>query len=110
MNLNKRTVELDLKSAAGKAKLRELIMEADVITANLLAGSMDKLGFGYKDVLEIIKGRGKGIVYAETVGFLLLVEPICHLSGANVDFETHRTHSASLANSLPSPASKTSAK
>jgi hypothetical protein len=69
MNLNKRTVELDLKSSAGKAKLRELILEADVVTANLLEGSMAKLGFGYRDVLETIKHRGKGIVYAETNSF-----------------------------------------
>ncbi|KAI9012259.1 CoA-transferase family III domain-containing protein [Hyaloraphidium curvatum] len=69
INLNKRTAELDLKSAAGKAKLRELVADADVVVTNLLAGSMAKLGFGYEDVLSMVAGRGRGIVYAETNTF-----------------------------------------
>jgi crotonobetainyl-CoA:carnitine CoA-transferase CaiB-like acyl-CoA transferase len=60
---------MDLKSPAGKTRFRELLMDADVVVNNLLAGTMDKLEFGLKDVLEIIKGRGKGIVYAESVSF-----------------------------------------
>lgn len=69
INLNKRTVEIDLRSDAGKAKMRELIWEADVVINNLLAGSLEKLGFGFKDVLEIVKQRPRGIVYVETNTF-----------------------------------------
>ncbi|KAI9026097.1 hypothetical protein DFJ74DRAFT_27720 [Hyaloraphidium curvatum] len=66
INLNKRSVELDLKSEAGKAKMRSLILEADVVVNNLLLGSLEKLGFGFRDVLELVKDRPRGIVYAET--------------------------------------------
>ncbi len=69
INLGKRCVELDLKKAEDKKRLKELIMESDVIIANLLAGSLEKLGFGFKDVLKMIEGRSKGIVYAETNTF-----------------------------------------
>lgn len=64
-----RTVELDLKTAAGRDKMRELIKEADVIVNNLLFGSLDKLGFGLASVLEMVKDRPRGIIYVETNTF-----------------------------------------
>ncbi|KAI9026103.1 hypothetical protein DFJ74DRAFT_27776 [Hyaloraphidium curvatum] len=66
INLNKRTVEMNLKLEADKAKLRSLILEADVIINNMLLGALEKLGFGLQDVLKLIKDRPRGIVYAET--------------------------------------------
>jgi hypothetical protein len=93
INFNKRAVEMDLKSPAGKAKFRELLMDADVVVNNLLAGTMDKLGFGFKDVLEIIKGRGKGIVYAESVSMRQQSLPFLLLTHR---FFSNRTHLASM--------------
>lgn len=69
INLNKRCVELDLKSPSGKAKMRQLVTEADIVVNNLLFGSLDKLGFGFKDVLELVQDRPRGIIYVETNTF-----------------------------------------
>jgi crotonobetainyl-CoA:carnitine CoA-transferase CaiB-like acyl-CoA transferase len=44
LNRGKRSVELDLKSEEGKARLRELAARADVIVENLSAGVMDRWG------------------------------------------------------------------
>lgn len=88
INLNKRSVMLDLKSEGGKRKMRELIGQADVFINNLLAGSLEKLGFGLKDVLEMVKDRPRGIVYAEanTFGYFgpLVAQPGVELIGQHI--------------------------
>jgi crotonobetainyl-CoA:carnitine CoA-transferase CaiB-like acyl-CoA transferase len=47
-NRNKRSVALDLQSEAGKASLRALLREADVLLDNYRSGVMDRLGFSAK--------------------------------------------------------------
>jgi crotonobetainyl-CoA:carnitine CoA-transferase CaiB-like acyl-CoA transferase len=44
-NRNKRSVALDLQSEAGKASLRALLRDADVLIDNYRSGVMDRLGF-----------------------------------------------------------------
>jgi crotonobetainyl-CoA:carnitine CoA-transferase CaiB-like acyl-CoA transferase len=56
--------------------MKELVQEADVVMNNLLFGSLGKLGFGFEDVLEMIKGRKRGIVYVETVGWGKVIRSI----------------------------------
>jgi crotonobetainyl-CoA:carnitine CoA-transferase CaiB-like acyl-CoA transferase len=46
-NRNKRSVELDLKSVEGKARLLELVDGADILIENMRPGVMNKLGLGY---------------------------------------------------------------
>ena len=43
-NRGKETVELDLRSAAGKDSLRDLVDEADLLLENLRPGALDRLG------------------------------------------------------------------
>ena len=43
-NRGKETVELDLRSAAGKARLLDLVNEADLLVENLRPGALDRLG------------------------------------------------------------------
>ena len=43
-NRGKETVELDLRSAAGKAGLLDLVNEADLLVENLRPGALDRLG------------------------------------------------------------------
>src|ERR1700757_4587941 len=43
-NRNKRSVALDLQTEAGKASLRALLAEADVLLDNFRSGVMDRLG------------------------------------------------------------------
>jgi len=56
MNRNKRSVTLDLASAAGRAAALDLIRDADVVIENFIDGGIEKLGLGY-DVLREINPR-----------------------------------------------------
>jgi crotonobetainyl-CoA:carnitine CoA-transferase CaiB-like acyl-CoA transferase len=47
VNRNKRSVTLDLKNAADKARARELVLCADVVIENNRPGVMERLGLGY---------------------------------------------------------------
>ena len=55
-NRNKRSVALDLRSDAGKATLRALLEQADVLVENYVPGTLEKMGFGW-DVLHAINPR-----------------------------------------------------
>jgi crotonobetainyl-CoA:carnitine CoA-transferase CaiB-like acyl-CoA transferase len=48
VNRGKRSVVLDLKSDAGRDKLRDLARVADVLVENYSAGVMDRLGLSYE--------------------------------------------------------------
>lgn len=65
MNRNKRSVRLDLKSAAGKAALAKLVPTADAFVHNMRQEALDRLGFGY----ETVRALNPNIVYAAAVGY-----------------------------------------
>jgi crotonobetainyl-CoA:carnitine CoA-transferase CaiB-like acyl-CoA transferase len=65
VNRGKRSVVLDLKSKAGRARFLELAAAADVVTENFSAGVMDRLGLGY----EVLSDRNPRLVYAAIRGF-----------------------------------------
>ncbi|KAK7043884.1 hypothetical protein VNI00_008050 [Paramarasmius palmivorus] len=54
---------LDLKQEADRKKLKELIKECDVVIEGYRPGVMKKWGFGKEDILKMVEGREKGIVY-----------------------------------------------
>ena len=64
-NLGKRSVALDLKSAAGKEVLWRLIAGADVLLEGFRPGVLERLGFGYEPVSK----REPRIVYLSVSGF-----------------------------------------
>lgn len=64
-NRNKRSVELDTKSADGKAAVLALAATADVVISNFRPGVMDRMGFGY-EALSAINPR---IIWAQGTGF-----------------------------------------
>ena len=64
-NRNKKSVAIDLKSEDGKALLRRLVREADVVVENFRAGVMDRLGIGY----ESLAADNPKLVYAAIRGF-----------------------------------------
>lgn len=66
LNRNKRSLELDLKSDAGKEAFLELADQADVIVENLGPGVTRRLGIGYDELSE----RNPGLVYLSIKGFL----------------------------------------
>lgn len=64
-NRNKKSIALDLKSDKGKALLRRLVRNADILVENFRAGVMDRLGLGY----EVLAQDNPRLVYAAIRGF-----------------------------------------
>lgn len=52
-NRNKRSVTLDMKSADGVAKLKDLVRDADILIQNLRSGVVSDLGVGPEDMTAI---------------------------------------------------------
>jgi crotonobetainyl-CoA:carnitine CoA-transferase CaiB-like acyl-CoA transferase len=82
MNRNKRGIALDLKHPSGKAVLRRLLADADVLIENYRSDTMAKLGFGYDDLRKsnpgliycALSGFGRTGPYAELGGFDLIAQ------------------------------------
>ena len=51
VNRNKRSIVLDLTQPAGRDRLLELLVDADVLVENFKPGTLEKWGIGYADVL-----------------------------------------------------------
>lgn len=65
VNRNKMSVTLDLKSAAGKELLWQLIEKSDVLVENFRPGAMDRLGFDFPTVHK----RCPKVIYGSISGF-----------------------------------------
>jgi glutaryl-CoA transferase len=65
VNRNKRSVTLDLKSAAGQAALKRLASSADVLVENFRPGTMDRLGLSYDRAHEL----NQSLIYCSVSGF-----------------------------------------
>jgi crotonobetainyl-CoA:carnitine CoA-transferase CaiB-like acyl-CoA transferase len=65
VNRNKRSVVLDLKTAAGREAIFQLVKTADAIVENAKTGVMDRMGIGY----EVLRTHNPKLVYAAVRGF-----------------------------------------
>ncbi|MDB5857602.1 MAG: CoA transferase [Ramlibacter sp.] len=65
MNRNKRSVALDLQTAAGQALARDLALKCDVVIQNFKYGGNEKMGLGY----EQLKALHPGLVYCSISGY-----------------------------------------
>ena len=65
LNGCKQSLELNLKTDAGKDVLRDLVRGADVLVENFAPGVMERLGLG-ADALQAINPR---LIYAQSSGF-----------------------------------------
>ncbi len=65
-NRNKRSIQLDLKSARGMAFVRKLLASADVVTENFRPGALEVLGLGYQD----LRADHPRLIYCSLKGFL----------------------------------------
>jgi hypothetical protein len=64
LNWGKWNCTLDLKnSPEDREKLKKLILEADVVVSGYRPGAMERNGFGQQDILDMVKGRDRGIIY-----------------------------------------------
>ncbi len=64
-NRNKRSVAADLKTEAGRALVRRLAVEADVLIENFFPGTMERWGLGY----ERLAADNPGLVFCSVTGY-----------------------------------------
>jgi itaconate CoA-transferase len=82
LNRGKRSVALDLKRDEGRERCSQLLARADVFVHNLAPGAVERLGFGYEDLLAAnpgliwcgISGYGPDGPYREKKAYDLLVQ------------------------------------
>lgn len=65
LNRSKRSVVLDLRSEAGRERLRALVAEADILVENFRPGVMERMGLGYEALAEV----NPRLVYGAIRGF-----------------------------------------
>jgi crotonobetainyl-CoA:carnitine CoA-transferase CaiB-like acyl-CoA transferase len=65
MNRSKRAIAIDLRQETGKAVLRRLLADADVLVENYRRDTIEKLGFGY----DAVSALNPGIIYCSISGF-----------------------------------------
>ncbi len=65
LNRNKRSIRIDLKNAAGRAVLLDLVREHDVVLESFRPGVLDRLGVGY----EALRAANPRIVYCAITGY-----------------------------------------
>jgi crotonobetainyl-CoA:carnitine CoA-transferase CaiB-like acyl-CoA transferase len=64
-NVNKKSVALNLKSAAGVAVLKQLVGKADIFVENFRPGGIEGMGLGY----DVLGAGNPGLIYAQLQGF-----------------------------------------
>jgi crotonobetainyl-CoA:carnitine CoA-transferase CaiB-like acyl-CoA transferase len=65
VNRNKRSIALDLKSAAGKNALRKLVARSDVLVENFRPGTLARLGFDAKALQRL----RPGLIHSSVTGY-----------------------------------------
>ncbi|GAI96634.1 unnamed protein product, partial [marine sediment metagenome] len=79
LNKDKRSLTLNFKKEKGKAVLRQLIAQSDVLVENYRLGTLDKLGFGYESVKEI----NPRLIYCSITGYGN-TGPMSHVAGVDI--------------------------
>ena len=64
-NRNKKSVALDLKSAAGRDAFLRLVVRADVVIENFRTGVMERLGLGY----DVLKALRPALIFCSMSGY-----------------------------------------
>jgi crotonobetainyl-CoA:carnitine CoA-transferase CaiB-like acyl-CoA transferase len=91
LNANKRSLALDLKHPEGKAVLRRMLAECDVVIENFRRGTLERLGFSYAAmqalnpglILCSISGFGRTGPYADKGGFDLIAQGMSGIMSVN---------------------------
>ena len=111
MNLNKRSLALDLSQAEGRELALRLASECDVIYDNMRPGAMVKLGLDYENLREAnpelivasSSGRGHGGPETEYLGYAMVHQGVAggaHISGYPDDHPTHSGGDVDLMNAI----------
>lgn len=62
-NIGKHTVDLNLKDEGERKIFEDLLQSADVVLDGYRPGSLNRLGYGPRQLVELAKRRGRGFVY-----------------------------------------------
>ena len=111
MNLNKRSLALDLSQAEGRELALRLAAECDVIYDNMRPGAMVKLGLDYENLREAnpdlivasSSGRGHGGPETEYLGYAMVHQGVAggaYISGYPDDHPTHSGGDVDLMNAI----------
>ena len=81
-NANKRSMTVNLKSAAGLNLVKDMLRKADVCIENFAPGAIERLGLGYDVVRELnpsiiyaqVKGFGEGSPYEKNLAFDMIAQ------------------------------------
>lgn len=100
VNLNKKSLTLDLSKPEGVAIARKLVEKSDMVIDNMRPGAMDKLGLGYKDLKKVrediivatLSSRGYGGPHTDYLGFATIHQAIGGLAYISGHPESHPTH------------------
>jgi len=65
MNLNKKSITLNLNSVEAKEIVKKLVLEADVLVENFKAGTMQRMGLSYEELL-VVK---PDLIYCSVTGY-----------------------------------------
>jgi len=87
VNRNKRSIALDLKKPEAKEIIYRMVKECDVLMENFRPGVMDRLGFGYEDIVKIkpdiiyssLTAFGDKGPYRNRPGFELIIQALTGL-------------------------------
>jgi crotonobetainyl-CoA:carnitine CoA-transferase CaiB-like acyl-CoA transferase len=81
VNRGKRLLRLDLKDAAGRAALLDLVATADVLVESFRPGVMDRLGLGW----PVLKARNPRLVMCAISGYGA-TGPFAHRAGHDINY------------------------
>ncbi|MDO9397937.1 MAG: CaiB/BaiF CoA-transferase family protein [Herbiconiux sp.] len=65
INRNKRSLSVDTRQEEGRAVLRQIIADANVVVSNFRHGVMERMGFGYEELSR----DNPGLIWASGTGF-----------------------------------------
>jgi len=100
VNLNKKSLTLDLSKPEGVRIARQLAAISDLVIDNMRPGAMEKLGLGYEDLKKVrgdiivatLSSRGYGGPHTDYLGFATIHQAVGGVAYISGHPESHPTH------------------
>ena len=100
VNLNKKSLTLDLSKPDGVRIARQLAAKSDLVIDNMRPGAMDKLGLGYEELKKVrgdiivatLSSRGYGGPHTDYLGFATIHQAVGGAAYISGHPESHPTH------------------
>jgi crotonobetainyl-CoA:carnitine CoA-transferase CaiB-like acyl-CoA transferase len=100
VNLNKKSLTLDLSKPEGVRIARRLTAQSDLVIDNMRPGAMEKLGLGYEELKKVrqdiivatLSSRGYGGPHTDYLGFATIHQAVGGVAYISGHPESHPTH------------------